>query len=31
MVTFMPGNAEGGIGMCVPSAYIVKALNMVEA
>lgn len=27
MVTFMPSAAEGGIAMCVPSKYIVEALN----
>ena len=30
MVTFMPGNSEGGIGMCVPAEYIVGALNRVR-
>ena len=27
MVTFVPGNSEGGIGMCVPSVYIEKILK----
>ena len=27
MLTFVPGNSEGGITMCVPSKYIVQVLN----
>ena len=30
MVTYKPGNSEGGMGMCVPAEYIVKALNSVR-
>lgn len=27
MITFLPGDTQGGIAMCVPSDYIVQALN----
>lgn len=30
MITFSPGNSEGGIAMCVPSEYIVKVLNQIQ-
>ena len=30
MVTFVPGASDGGIAMCVPSKYIVEALNLMK-
>ncbi len=30
VITYHPGNIEGGITMCVPSSYIVKLLNEME-
>ena len=30
IITFFPNGSEGGIGMCVPSEYIVKVLNRVK-
>lgn len=30
MITYHPGDSEGGIAMCVPSDYIVKNLNKVK-
>lgn len=30
MVTFIPGDSEGGIGMCLPAKYIVDELNQLQ-
>ena len=30
MVTYKPGRSEGGMGMCVPAEYVVKALNKIR-
>ncbi len=30
LITYVPGASSGGIAMCVPSKYIVQALNKVE-